>query len=412
MRKKVLIFASIYPHYLKGGFGGAEKMVRVIAEGLLSTNYEPVVVTTKELDEEGDKIEYINNVKIYRVCLINEYYPFYFWSDEKKDPSKFKKILWYLRDIENKKMGEKVLSIIQNELPTVLYTHSLPGFSDVVWKVAKKLSIPVVNSMRDYYQLCFRLGMYRKGRRCEKQCLICKIFSVRKKQLSKNVDAVIGISECILQRHLDEGFFKNAKVKSLIYNAIPRLPGFDGLDGDILDNRKKLRLGFIGVVAEHKGISLALKALKEFSLEEVELYIAGKGDARYLEYLKENYFRENVHYLGFIDPATFFKNIDVLIVPSDWQEPFGVVVIEAFHCLKPVIGSRVGGIAETVDHGENGFLFEAGDVNGLIKAISFFLDDRTLLIKFKNNLLKKREFYVQDRMINDYVKVFDAVVKG
>jgi glycosyltransferase involved in cell wall biosynthesis len=65
------------------------------------------------------------------------------------------------------------------------------------------------------------------------------------------------------------------------------------------------------------------------------------------------------------DCEPFFQAADVVVVPSDAPEGFGLVAIEAFACGRPVIGAAAGGLVEVIDHGVNGWLFEPGDVSGL-----------------------------------------------
>ena len=77
----------------------------------------------------------------------------------------------------------------------------------------------------------------------------------------------------------------------------------------------------------------------------------------------------NVRFEGRYSPvqlSEIFSNIDVLIVPSIWQEAYGLVISEAFMAKVPVVASRVGGIPEHVVHGVNGLLFEPGNVDQLL----------------------------------------------
>ena len=64
-----------------------------------------------------------------------------------------------------------------------------------------------------------------------------------------------------------------------------------------------------------------------------------------------------------------------MLVPSLWQEPFGLVVAEAMARGLPVIASNVGGPSEIITHGKNGLLVEAGDECALAVAISQLIQD-------------------------------------
>jgi len=63
------------------------------------------------------------------------------------------------------------------------------------------------------------------------------------------------------------------------------------------------------------------------------------------------------------------------VVPSVWEEPFGLVAVEAMAAARPVCASRVGGLQEIVRHGQSGFLFERNDAQGLAHHLTYLLDN-------------------------------------
>ncbi len=65
-------------------------------------------------------------------------------------------------------------------------------------------------------------------------------------------------------------------------------------------------------------------------------------------------------------------------MPSRWDEPFGLVTIEAGACRKPIVATRVGGIPEIVEDGVNGFLVERDDLEGLVRQVARLVDDPAL----------------------------------
>jgi glycosyltransferase involved in cell wall biosynthesis len=77
-------------------------------------------------------------------------------------------------------------------------------------------------------------------------------------------------------------------------------------------------------------------------------------------------------------PQELYPTARLVVVPSLWPEPFGLVGPEAMAHGIPVVASRVGGIPEWLDDGEVGFLVEPGDVQGLADRINRLLFDRPL----------------------------------
>ena len=67
---------------------------------------------------------------------------------------------------------------------------------------------------------------------------------------------------------------------------------------------------------------------------------------------------------------TSLKGADVVVLPSDQPEPFGLVAIEAFARSRPVIASAAGGPLETVTPGSDGWLFPPGDSESLAKVLA------------------------------------------
>ena len=64
----------------------------------------------------------------------------------------------------------------------------------------------------------------------------------------------------------------------------------------------------------------------------------------------------------------------MLVVPSRWQEPFGLIGTEAFNKCKPVVAFDVGGISEWLSNGENGISVAEGDVSGLARGIDYLIE--------------------------------------
>ena len=70
------------------------------------------------------------------------------------------------------------------------------------------------------------------------------------------------------------------------------------------------------------------------------------------------------------DAAPYIENADVVLVPSDRPESFGLVAIEAFARGRPVVASAAGGLLDIVTHGEDGWLYPAGDADALARVLA------------------------------------------
>ena len=153
----------------------------------------------------------------------------------------------------------------------------------------------------------------------------------------------------------------------------------------------KLRILFIGRITSVKGIHILIQAVQNVNADLVDLAIVGKAIPEDQEY--ETYWKRkstaslNIDWRGKLNPEEInleFEKADILCVPSIWLETGPLVVYEAFAKGLPVLGSDLGGIAELVQHGKDGYLVEPNNVEALEKAILKLVDK-----SFLGNLKKK-----------------------
>lgn len=131
-------------------------------------------------------------------------------------------------------------------------------------------------------------------------------------------------------------------------------------------------VAYLGRIIQPKGVHLAIAAVRKYNEEHpdvpLKLKIAGK---HYAGHKKDTYWQEQVEphvdgeviqYVGFIDTPEakreFLGNAKVLIVPSLFAEPFGLVSIEAMACGTPIIGLNSGAIPEVIDDKVTGFIVQ------------------------------------------------------
>jgi glycosyltransferase involved in cell wall biosynthesis len=396
---KIAIFSNLYhPHQV----GGAEKIAQILAEGLKKFKKVTVIVVTTNNIKSEIKMEYINNIKVYRVPMKNLYHPFL-------EEAKFKKVLkplWHLLDIYNPLYKNFVKSILLSEKIDIVHTHNLAGFSPIVWEISKKLNLKVVHTLHDYYLLCPRATMY-KNKPCPTQCNICKAYSYFKKVFSnKYVDAVIGVSRFVLDLHIKNDYFLNSYIKDVIYNPV-YLTHKKVAKKEI----KEITFGFIGRIEKVKGIEVLLNAVEILKRKHsnFKLLIAGKGNLQYIETLKKRFRNEKVKFLGFIKPEEFYPKIDILVVPSLWYEPLPTVILEAFAYKVPVIGSDIGGIPELIENGRTGFIFEPGNSWELSFQMEKFILNPSLKESMQFNLMGMEEKFEYKKFVNDYMRIYQSL---
>ncbi|AJY73976.1 glycosyltransferase family 4 protein [Paenibacillus beijingensis] len=387
---KILYFNTLYT---PNSVGGAEKSLQLLVEYLIQKQIEPVIVT---LSTE-DNIDYVNGVKVYYIKHSNIY-----WLKDSSSQRAPAKALWHVIDILNPMILKKISAIIEAEKPEIIHTNNISGFSVAPWIAAKRRNIPVAHTLRDYNLLCVKSTMFKDNKNCSQRCGECALLTGAKKSFSNQgyVNKLIGISDFILNKHKQFGYFKD--VDSVrIFNGIK-------LNDRVMENREKnnkeknnkektVKFLFMGRIEETKGVKVILDFFNHFP--EAELHLGGKiHDKSVKQQIDNNGYAKNIRFLGHIKPEEEVHKYDAVIVPSLWHEPFGRVVIEGYLYGKPIIGAKRGGISEIIQDEKTGYLFEPNDTLSLKDAI--------------NRFIKNTDRLKLSDQISEYVENFDMNILG
>jgi glycosyltransferase involved in cell wall biosynthesis len=168
-----------------------------------------------------------------------------------------------------------------------------------------------------------------------------------------------------------------AKIRVSDYGFVPLLRNArNGSDG----TRRPLRIGYIGTLVWHKGVHVLIDAVRALPSNAYELKIFGNLDVfpDYTARLRASANDLPVRFLGAFDReriAEVYGQIDVLVVPSLWIENSPLVIHEAFMAGIPVVGARIGGIADLIDDGRTGLLFDPTSPPALRAALAGLIEN-------------------------------------
>nr|WP_158640639.1 glycosyltransferase [Anseongella ginsenosidimutans] len=254
------------------------------------------------------------------------------------------KSIWHLLDSCNPLNYFLISGLLKRIKPDVVHTNNIQGFSPFIWAIVKKQQLPLVHTFRDYYMLCHRTTLYHNERKCTDLCWQCKITHGIKKNFAGYPDCYVGVSNFILEKHAAYLPMRRQRTQ-VIYDVVempPEIPAKNTGGEEVI-------FGFIGRVSKAKGAEYLAKELaniKEEFRSGFKLVFAGKGDETFVRSLRDKLDGIKVEFPGFVESDGFYRQIDVLIVPSLWSEPFGRIVIESLSHSVPVCIARSGGLEE------------------------------------------------------------------
>ena len=352
--KKLLLISAIYAtERLPTVKGGAEIVAQRLARAV---NERGVDVTALRACRQGGDLstEQLRDIPVMSMEMDRPYWPF---DDVQRGA--VQRLMWHAKDDLGAQSTAK--AIMQDVQPDVVHTHNIGGLSTGVWRAAASLGIPIVHTIHDYYLLCPRTSRFRNGKICGSTCGDCRMLTMRRRHDSNLVGDIVGVSGAVLAEHTKQGLFANAR-QHVVHNIIEQ-----DMAADPAMPQSPVTFGFLGRVTVEKGAERLVTAYAAMT-RAARLVIGGRTDPALQKRLRELTGEKPIEFLGFVKPADFFRQIDVLVVPSIWQDPFPTVILEAQVAGKPTIGSRCGGIPEAIGGEAAGWTYDA-DAPGALTSL-------------------------------------------
>lgn len=191
-------------------------------------------------------------------------------------------------------------------------------------------------------------------------------------------------------------FFTNT---SVIYNAIP-------LEYFPVEKHKENYLLFLGRIAPVKGILESIQVAQKSHIPLTIVAGMGSADREFYESEVESQidgtFIRYIGSLNFTKKIEYLKKARCLLFPILWEEPFGLVMIEALACGTPVVAFRRGSVPEIIEDGVNGFIVD--NVNEMAEAVEKV---RQISPDKCRNSVEKR--FSVEHMVNEYADLFKKI---
>jgi len=236
---------------------------------------------------------------------------------------------------------------------------------------------------------------------------ICKVS--KKSPTKRNL--LDGYSKDKLRRYnkvhhifVSENQRKNALLKQnsgVIHNGIP-------MENFVFKAQPKDYFAYLGYITPDKGAHIAVRVAKK---AKVKLKLAGsrKGCEEYFRKKIKPYLKKGkIEYIGTVNPAErnrLLGGAKAILSPIQWEEPFGLVMIEAMACGAPVIAFNRGSVPEIIKHGKTGFIVE--NEKEMVKAVKNI--DKINRADCRRHVEKH---FTIERMADGYEKAYEKIING
>lgn len=313
---------------------------------------------------------------------------------------KLKTIGRVLYSLEAKRKFRRLLNDFK---PEIIHLHNIyHQLSPSILDAARAKNIPVIMHLHDYKLICPNHALFVKNNYCDK-CRPNKYYHCLYRRCVKNslIGSLLATVEMYLHHSLLRIYKKNINlfiapsqfmkntVSSFGWNPADIQVIYNSYSSDLqtvteanqkLNVKKDDYLLYFGRLSAEKGIDLLIKAAAQGQYKTI---IVGEGPEQVsLEALAKT-IKAPISFLGFkkaSELAPIISQARAVIIPSIWAENMPLNLLEALSLGKTVIAARIGGLAEIIRDGENGWLFTAGD-------------EQDLLLKIKKSDTYKKDYF-------------------
>jgi len=279
--------------------------------------------------------------------------------------------------------GREMSALLSSFKPDVVHAHNLfPMISPSVLQACRRHLVPSVVTLHNYRLICPSGDLFRDGAICHDCVGRLPVPAVRHGCYRDSSVATMPLAiAAATQRKAWQGLpsayiFISAAQRDLFSGlALPDNRCFvkhNLVYPMVAERRTETLVVYIGRLNEAKGLPLLMEAWDKAPTQNLKLVIAGGGpmDREVRDWARSRPAVEAPGLLSRDECVDLLSRARAAIVPSQWQEPFGLVIAEAMSACVPSIAPSHGSFPELITDGEDGVLFPPGDVAALAKLIA------------------------------------------
>jgi len=285
----------------------------------------------------------------------------------------------------------RIRELIEDTKPDIAHIHLIyHQISPAILPVIRQYGIPIVQTLHDYKPICPTYSLVAQDRICER-CAGAKFYNAILQRCNHGSLSASILSSLEMYLHHTLGWYDLPNVYitpsdfmrrkmteyGVPYEKVVHLPNFVDPQKYAFSRDSDGYFVYVGRLIPIKGVKTLLRAIRRIPQTDARLLIIGDGPQRpELEAIKNQLNLTGVVFMGY-QPTEKLKVLMsramFSVVPSEWFENCPMSLLESMAMGKPVIGAKIGGIPELINHGDDGLLFEPGDVEDLEDKISYML---------------------------------------
>lgn len=294
----------------------------------------------------------------------------------------------------------RLRKLIRDTEPDAVYIlHEVNHLSPSIIRAAKKEGVRVVHRISDFFMFCPKYdflceneiceaclhGDYKKAieRKCVKGSKAGTILRVLAMKLYARTKVFDDVDQFICTCEFSKNKLIEGGVPAEKISCVPTFIDSSKITPCFENDKYFL---FLGRMAHQKGTIYAIEAMKYLKDTEYVLKITGQisdseEDQKIWKYIQENRLENKVVFTGFKHGKELEELISrstCIVCPAIWYENMPNTVIEAYAYGKPVVASRVGSLAEIVEDGKTGFLFEMRNSKDMAEKLRKFVFEEGL----------------------------------
>jgi glycosyltransferase involved in cell wall biosynthesis len=323
----------------------------------------------------------------------------------------------------HKNITQEIIGEIENFQPNIIHCFSIGApVTPHFMKFAKSKRIPIVYSFRDYYYICPKNYMLNDKNEVlyqHESALEC----ILQHQPKQNIlfDTLLHLKQSyhknIIKKNIDFFLTPSENLTQFVFNHFQKegktLPNPILIEQNQYSKTEGNYILFVGRLVPEKGILSLLKAFQQISKQfpNEQLWIVGEGNQLdELQNFKKTNCLKSVSFLGNKsreELKDIYANSKFLVVPSEYLEAYGNVILESLTFGKTVITSDLVGIKNEIEQEKIGLTYSFKNQKALEEKLVELISNSSLKIELENNIPKYLASKTFSKHFDNLVSIYE-----